>query len=103
MFGSSGLIDPGTDDNMSNRYEDESGKGRIVSEWMAIAQWHECERLTRPGIVFEIQNAEGLSLFTPCTPTIPQMPFDWKSPPVRFRAVLQERPRHSEPIPAPKR
>ena len=73
-----------------------------MSEWMAISQWHECERLVRPGILFEIQNAEGLSLFTPCTTTVPPMPFDWKSPPLRFRAVLQERPRHSDPIPEPK-
>jgi hypothetical protein len=88
---------------MSNRNENEPERGRIVGEWMAIAQWHECDRLKRPGIVFEIQNAEGLSLFTPCMPTIPPTPFDWKSPPVRFRAVVQEPPRHSEPIPAPKR
>ena len=74
-----------------------------MSEWMAIAQWHECERLARPGIVFELQNAEGLSLFTPCTPTLPAPPFDWKSPPMRFRAVLQPRPRHSDPMPEPKR
>jgi hypothetical protein len=89
--------------SMSNRNPHEPEEEHSVGEWMAIAQWHECERLKRPGIVFEIQNAEGLSLFTQCTPAVPQVPFDWRSPPVRFRAVVQERPRHSEPIPAPKR
>jgi hypothetical protein len=88
---------------MSNQNENETEKGPNVGEWMAIAQWHECERLKRPGIIFEIQNAEGLSLFAPCTQTMPPAPLGWKSPPVRFRAVVQERPRHSEPIPPPKR
>ena len=74
-----------------------------MGEWMAISQWHECARLARPGIVFELQNKDGLSLFTPCTPTVPAAPFDWKSPPVRFRAVVQAPPRHSDPIPEEKR
>lgn len=74
-----------------------------MSDWMAIAQWQECERMARPGIVFELQNAEGLSLFTRCIPTLPALPFDWKSPPVRFRAVEQVPPRRSDPIPPPKR
>ncbi len=26
---------------------------------MLIAQWHECEKMTGPGIVFELKNAEG--------------------------------------------
>jgi len=73
-----------------------------VNEWLAIAQWQECERLARSGIVFEIQNAEGLSLFTPCTAALPAVPFDWKSPPLRFRAIAQTPPRHSDPIPKPK-
>jgi hypothetical protein len=73
-----------------------------MSDWMAIAHWQECERMARPGIVFELQNAEGLSLFTPCTPTVPAMPFAWKSPPVRFRAVAEASARHSDPIPPPK-
>jgi len=94
------MISRGIGNNVPNR---NLGKARIMSEWMAIAQWQECERLARPGIVFEIQNAEGLSLFAPCTATVPPAPFDWKSPPVRFRAVVEKRPRHSDPIPAPKR
>jgi hypothetical protein len=73
-----------------------------MSEWIAIERWAECERMARPGIVFELQNAEGLSLLTLCTPTVPQAPFDWKSPPLRFRAVPLPPPRHSEPIPPPK-
>ena len=77
-------------------------EGQAVSEWLAIAQWAACEQMARPGIVFEIQNAEGLSLITRCSATLPPMPFDWKSPPVRFRAIVEPRPRHSDPIPPPK-
>jgi hypothetical protein len=74
-----------------------------MSEWMAIAQWHECVRLAGPGVVFEIRNAEGQSMLTQCVQPLPQVPFDWKSPPLHFRAMVAERPRHSSPIPAPKR
>ena len=73
-----------------------------MSEWMAITRWIECEQMARPGIVFEIQNAEGLSLITPCTATMPAMPFDWKSAPTRFRAIAEPPPRRSDPIPLPK-
>jgi hypothetical protein len=73
-----------------------------MSDWIAIARWAECEQMTRPGIVFEIQNAEGLSLVTHCAAVLPQMPFDWKSPPIRFRAIAEPPARHSEPLPAPK-
>jgi len=73
-----------------------------MSDWMAIAHWQECQRMVRPGIVFEIQNREGLSLLSPCTITLPDLPFDWKSPAVRFRAVREVQPIHSDPIPPPK-
>jgi hypothetical protein len=73
-----------------------------MTDWIAIAQWHECERIARPGLIFEIQNAEGRSLLTPCVVPLPPMPFDWQSKPVRFRAIPEQVPRHSEPIPAPK-
>jgi hypothetical protein len=74
----------------------------IMSEWLAIERWAECEQMARPGIVFEIQNAEGLSLITQCTATLPPMPFDWKSPPIRFRAIVEPPARHSDPLPPPK-
>ena len=73
-----------------------------MSEWMAIAQWAECRAMERPGIMFEIQNAAGQSMFTQCVVPLPPAPFDWKSPPVRFRAVKEAPPEHSEPIPPPK-
>ncbi len=73
-----------------------------MTEWVAIAQWHECEKITRPGIVFEFKNAEGLTLLTPCTVTLPATPFGWKSPPVSFRAVEAPRPQHSAPMPPAK-
>ncbi len=74
-----------------------------MSEWLSIAQWEECHRLTRPGIIFEIRNAQGQSLFTPCVTPLPPMPFGWKSPPVMFRAVIEPVPQHSTPIPEEKR
>ena len=58
-----------------------------MSEWMSISQWHECAKMTRPGIVFELKNAEGLTLLTPCVATVPATPYGWKSPPVMFRTV----------------
>jgi hypothetical protein len=73
-----------------------------MSEWMAIAQWHECAKMTRPGIVFELKNAEGLTLLTSCTAAVPGTPYGWKSPPVMFRAVEAPRPQHSGPMPPPK-
>jgi hypothetical protein len=69
---------------------------------MAIAQWQQCQQMARPGIIFELQNAEGLSLFTQCAEAVPDTPFDWKSPPVRFRAIKQPPPLHSDPLPPPK-
>jgi len=73
-----------------------------MGEWMAIAQWHECEQMARPGIVFELRNSEGQSLITPCVAQLPPTPFDWKSPPVMFRAVSAPRPQRSTPMPAPR-
>ena len=73
-----------------------------MSEWMAIEQWERCVEMARPGIVFEIRNAEGLSLFTPCVTPLPKPPFDWKSPGIEFRAVFEPPPQHSTPIPPPK-
>ena len=58
-----------------------------MSEWMAIAQWHECEKMTRPGMVFELRNAEGQTMLSPCVAQVPAKPFDWKSAPVMFRVV----------------
>jgi hypothetical protein len=72
-----------------------------MDEWLAIAQWHECQKLARPGIIFELRNAEGQSLFTPCVAEVPAAPFDWKSAPVMFRAVAAPKPEHSEPMPPP--
>lgn len=59
--------------------------------------------LAQPGVIFEIGNAEGKSLFTPCVMPLPPTPFDRKSPPLRFRAVPEPAPEHSAPIPPPKR
>jgi hypothetical protein len=73
-----------------------------MSDWMDIDQWQRCSDMARPGIVFEIRNAEGLSMITPCTAVVPAPPFDWKSAPVRFRAIVEPTPRHSTPMPTPK-
>ena len=73
-----------------------------MAGWIAIDQWKDCVRMERPGIIFEIRNAEGQSLFTKCVVPMPPMPWDWKSPPVKFRAVPEPKPQHSTPIPPPK-
>jgi hypothetical protein len=71
-------------------------------EWIAIEQWQRCVEMAKPGIVFEMRNAEGLSLFTPCVSSVPAKPFDWASPPKEFRAVVEPAPQHSAPLPPPK-
>ena len=73
-----------------------------MSDWMNIDQWQRCPDMARPGIVFELRNADGQSIITPCTAAIPTIPHDWKSAPVRFRAIVEPAPRHSTPMPKPK-
>jgi hypothetical protein len=73
-----------------------------MSDWIPYDRWQECTRMERPGFVFEVRNEEGQSLLTPCTIPL-QLPFDWKSPPVRFRLVAEPPPRRSSPIPEPQR
>lgn len=69
-------------------------------EWIDFDRWPECREMERPGIVFEVENAEGQSLLTPCTATL-EVPFDWTTGPIRFRPVEEPKPRHSAPLPAP--
>ncbi|WP_163271101.1 hypothetical protein [Chelativorans alearense] len=71
-----------------------------MGEWIDFDRWPECASMERPGIVFEVQNAEGQTMATGCVAPLP-LPFDWTSDPVRFRIVEQEKPRHSEPLPQP--
>jgi hypothetical protein len=73
-----------------------------MSDWIAIAQWHQCRDLERPGIVFELQNVDGRSLFSRCTHEVPKAPFDWTSPPIRFRPVAELPPERSSPLPPAK-
>ena len=73
-----------------------------MSDWLSINDWSACVRMQKPGIIFEIRNADGQSMLTPCTQVLPSMPFDWRSAPVQFRAVLEPRPRHSAPLPIPR-
>ncbi len=73
-----------------------------MTDWIAIAQWHECAKMARPGIVFELKNTEGLTLLTPCVAAVPATPYGWKSPPIVFRAVEAPKPQHSTPMPPPK-
>ena len=73
-----------------------------MGEWIAIALWQHCAELAKPGIVFEVRNADGQSLLTPCVQPLPKAPFDWTSPAKEFRAVPEAPPEHSAPLPAPK-
>jgi hypothetical protein len=68
-------------------------------DWISIDHWAECASMERSGIVFEIRNAHGQTLFTACVPEVPNAPFDWTGPPIEFRAVPQPPIRHSSPLP----
>lgn len=69
-------------------------------DWMDFDRWPECRSLERPGIVFEVENAEGLVLLTHCAVPL-EVPADWTSPPLRFRVIPEPAPTHSKPLPAP--
>ena len=68
---------------------------------MPIDEWVRCTELARPGIVFELRNDQGQSLFTPCVQPAPTPPFDWQVPPTEFRAVPEPQPSRSDPLPKP--
>ena len=72
----------------------------MIGEWIAMEQWAKCAEMAKPGIVFEIRNAQDQWLLTPCVSN-PPVPFDWKSPPVKFRAITEPKPEHSAPLPPP--
>jgi hypothetical protein len=71
-----------------------------MSDWIDFERWPECTGMERPGVVFEVQNADLEIMTTTCVVPL-QPPFDWASPPVRFRVVEEAPPRHSSPLPAP--
>lgn len=73
-----------------------------MGEWIDFERWHECVHMQRPGIMFEVANEEDRRLLTRCVVPL-DVPPDWDSPPVRFRAVPEPPPRHSDPIPKPRR
>ena len=71
------------------------------TDWISMQEWARCAEMSRPGIVFEIRNAEGLSMFTPCVMPPPEAPFDWTLPPLEFRPVPETPPERSDPLPRP--
>jgi hypothetical protein len=73
-----------------------------MSDWIDFDRWKECSEMARPGFIFEVSNAGGQSLFSPCVNPL-RLPWDWASAPVRFRLVEAPSPRHSSPIPKPHR
>jgi hypothetical protein len=73
-----------------------------MTDWIDFDRWPECRDLERPGIVFEVENAEGQSLLTTCTIPL-EVPFDWTGGPIRFRPIEEPKPQHSAPLPAPAR
>jgi hypothetical protein len=72
-----------------------------MGEWISTTQWSECAQLARPGIIFEIRNNDGQSMYTQCVVSLPPPPFDWKSPPTEFRAIVEPAPQRSDPMPKP--
>jgi hypothetical protein len=73
--------------------------GNALTEWFPIKEWGRCAELARTGLVFEIRNSDGLSLFAECSTLIPEAPWDWQSPPIEFRAVPQLPAERSMPLP----
>ena len=74
-----------------------------MNDWLDISRWSESITMARPGIIFEIQNADGQTMMAQCAIPLPAAPFDWTSPPARFRAVTEAPPARSTPAPTPKR
>lgn len=72
-----------------------------MSDWLAIAQWNECAKFAQPGIIFELRNAEGQTMLSPCVLPLPPAPASWSSPAVVFRTIPQPKAQHSNPIPTP--
>lgn len=75
-------------------------KDSFMCDWVDFSRWPECKEMERPGIVFEVVNGEDLRMLTQCVVPL-DLPFDWKSAPVKFRPVPEPRPRHSTPLPRP--
>jgi hypothetical protein len=71
-----------------------------MGEWIDMDRWVDCASMERPGIIFEVVNADGQSVFTPCVAEVP-VPFDWTSQPIKFRPIEEPEPRHSDPLPLP--
>ena len=69
-------------------------------DWMNMDLWSECARMERPGYVFEIENAQGMTIQMHCAEAIP-VPWDWTSPPQRFRLIVEPEAIRSDPIPPP--
>ncbi len=77
-------------------------EGNDFGPWFTISKWDNCSHLMQQGRVFEIQNSEGQSMLSECTPQVPKGPFDWHSGPARFRLVKEPKPIHDEPLPLPR-
>ena len=71
-------------------------------DWIPFDRWPECAALERPGYVFEVVNADGLTMLTTCVDPLP-VPFDWKLPPARFRLVKEPAAERAPPLPAANR
>lgn len=71
-----------------------------MADWIDFSRWPDCSALARPGHVFEVENAQGQVLITACEGRL-DVPWDWRSGPVRFRPVPAPPPTLSNPIPSP--
>jgi hypothetical protein len=100
--GRTGIIIPATFAALLVLSACESGTATMdaAGGWHDFAEWSRCREMERPGYVFEIENAEGHKLWTPCTETV-ELPHDWVSGPQRFRLSTGVQPQHSTPMPLP--
>ena len=76
-------------------------EGRDMGEWIAIAQWDKCLGLARPGIIFEVSNAEGRSLVHTVCGVAATAAVRLEIAPVRFRVVPEFRRSTRRPLPEP--
>lgn len=70
----------------------------MVGDWIDFERWPQCHEIETAGYVFEVANTAGQTLMTECTVPL-ELPWDWRTPPTRFRLVVMPTPRHSDPLP----
>ena len=72
----------------------------VPGKWMSMERWPASAAMERPGYVFELENRYGMTIQMHWDEEI-ILPFDWTSPPLRFRLIVEAEAERSGPIPPP--